>query len=159
MENTVVAAYGDLGAFLTREELSRLAEVKAQESRDDPKTLLLVVAAQDDKAKAPRMLITGKVTQKIPEGLLVDSGGAAMRKAENDAIRKGFYGAKITLGKKRGLQIYVGLCLLREHPDYARLVDDDEVEIAAIETGEFVYKTVMGATKTIRSFEAYPTNP
>jgi len=110
------------------------------------------LAENRKKIESTKMIIEGKILQKIDTGLLVDSAG----QRRNDAIKE-----RIVIGDNlsgdirflnNGLQVYDGLCLLTDYHNDANLVDGDIVEAAAYPNGEYTYTTVNGSLKTVRQF-------
>ena len=91
----------------------------------------------------------GKVLQKIESGLLVDSIRCTLTDYSANTVTDLIYAES----PEKGIQRYCQTCLLRNHPKYAELVDNDRVQIIAYPDGQYAYESVMGAKKTIRAFK------
>lgn len=100
---------------------------------------------------ASKMVVTGKLIQKLDNGLLVESGSERERRTITRVMH--MPGRMVRLyDPKTELQIYDGLCLLTDYPDQAKVVDDDVVHAIAYPNGEYSYTTVNESSKTIRKF-------
>ena len=112
--------------------------------------------------KGSSRTIAGKVLQKRPNGLLVDSGAYEMPPdAEKEyvlhgktSLRRNRVGQdKQTDGDEPGA-VYVGLVLLVDFPKYSVVVDDDLIRVLAHPIGEYSYRTAQNAQSTVRKFSA-----
>jgi hypothetical protein len=116
--------------------------------------------------EGPARLIAGKVLQKLPNGLLVDSGVYEMPSDGGGQIYSGerVYHGKAIFFLNSPSQYdeavrrnrYVGLVLLVDFSRYSDAVDDDLIKALAYPVGEYSYTTSQGAQKTIRKFSAKP---
>jgi hypothetical protein len=82
--------------------------------------------------------ISGKVIQKIPEGLLVDNAWSSY--------------VTETIREPSPATEYTSLCLLIDYPEYDQTVDGDYIHILAYPAGQYVYTTVNNSQKTVRKF-------
>jgi len=102
--------------------------------------------------------ISGKIIQKIPEGLLVDSGREAIDEVGHTDVEfdaQGNMGTSTTATLQEGdtaAAECLGLVLLEDHPREAQLVDDNVVVMLGYPDGQFTYKAVSGGEKTVRKF-------
>jgi len=81
--------------------------------------------------------ISGRIIHKVQEGLVVDSGAYEREH----------------LGTEVSRRIFIGVCLLTDHPRQEQFVDDDGVYVRAFINGQFTYTTALGAEKTVRKFK------
>jgi hypothetical protein len=93
--------------------------------------------------------IEGKVLQKIPEGLLVDSGAAAIA-IDEGMHNVSFAGGTLYEGTAPGVEA-LGLVLLQDYPD-PNIADEGHVDIIAYPVGLFTYDSVNKSSKTVRKF-------
>ena len=104
--------------------------------------------------------VSGKIIQKIPEGLLVESGQSEIDQVGHTDVefdRMGNMSTSTTATLQEGdtaRSLCLGLVLLEDHPRYDQLVDDNVVVILAYPDGQFSYKSVGGGQKTVRKFTA-----
>jgi hypothetical protein len=102
--------------------------------------------------------ISGRIIQKIPEGLLVDSGREDIDEVGHKDIEfdsQGNMATSLTTTVQEGDTAgatCLGLVLLEDHPRAAELVDDNVVVTIGYPDGQFSYKAVSGGQKTIRKF-------
>lgn len=122
-------------------------------------------ARRDSIAKAKKQLIdssrtvAGKVIQKLPDGLLVDSGAEVMAEVGKTEFTYGKYSVSsvthtgVGEGNQPGTTC-LGLVLLQDHPRYSDMVDGAYVKVIAYPIGQYQYTTVQNASKTVRKFSA-----
>jgi hypothetical protein len=135
-------------ALKKKREQQYLADVAAQKALEMGKA----------ECAQSRKTVSGKVIQKIEEGLLVDSGREALDEvgvttshyyANGDA--SGGTTDAVFEGTKPGATC-LGLVLLEDDPDYDQIVDDNLVQAIAYPDGQFTYTTANNSSKTIRRF-------
>ena len=117
--------------------------------------------------EGPSITIAGKVLQKLPNGLLVDSGIYEMPYEPNDKGEYVYHGKSSfihntpnqfeeSMRRTRPRAVHVGLVLLVDFPKYPDVVDDDLIRALAYPVGEYSYTTAQDARKTVRRFSAKP---
>jgi hypothetical protein len=103
--------------------------------------------------------ISGRILQKLPGGLLVESGQEEIDQVghtdvEYDEMRTvTSRTVSVREGNTPGAEC-LGLVFLEDHPRYAQLVDDNVVVILAYPDGQYTYTSVAGGQKTVRRFTA-----
>jgi hypothetical protein len=106
------------------------------------------------------MSIQGKVIQKIPEGLLIDSGRDGLERAKMG--EPGFDSQGYLVGSDEWVTennthpdtIYIGIVLLTDYGKYQSVADDEFVASFGFPAGFYTYDTVNNSSKTIRKFTA-----
>jgi hypothetical protein len=105
-------------------------------------------------------IIWGRVVQKLPGGLLVDSGQQAVAgvvRGEPEFEANGnmttTHKTEADESKEPGAECK-GLVFLADYPQYSSAVTGDYVQILAYQTGEYSYRPASGGQKTARKFTA-----
>lgn len=133
--------------------------VAAEKSREQHAVQTRIQTAQQALIQRSRT-ISGKIIQKIPEGLLVDSGREDIDQVGHTDVEfnaRGDMSTSKTVTLQEGDTagaLCLGLVLLADHPRYNQLVDDNVVVVLAYPDGQFSYKAVSGGQKTVRKFTA-----
>jgi hypothetical protein len=147
------ASYGRLQIEKRQQEAERVraAQVLAAERAR--------AEATQKRVQAGSRTVSGKVLQKLSEGLLVDSGADFLAKVGDTsttitrgAIFKRKTVAFTEVNEPRALCL--GLCLLQDDPRYRSIVDGDYITVLAYPIGQYSYTAVSGGTKTVRKFTA-----
>lgn len=92
-----------------------------------------------------RMVIDGKILQKLDEGLLLKSGVESL---------KGFGSGGKSRSYRQNVPVYDEFCLLTDYGKGKSLVDGDHISVLAYPNGEYSYTATSGGKKTIRKFTA-----
>lgn len=98
-----------------------------------------------------KMIINGRVTQVIEDGLLVNSGAEERIRVRELQRTKGIEVNEYLLND---LPLYRSRCLLTDYPKIA--VDDDLVQVPAYPNGRYKYVAVNGGEMTVRKFTCDP---
>jgi hypothetical protein len=128
---------------------------EAQLKRNKEAAYAAALAEYRQQIESSKMMIEGKVIQKLDIGLLVDSGTEIKRKSYEWAASVGAptSGGEVKLfDPTTHLQIYNGLCLLTDYSKISSVVDGDIVRAVAYPNGEYSYTAVSGGSKTVRQF-------
>jgi hypothetical protein len=104
--------------------------------------------------------IDGRVIQKIPAGLLVDSGreqldeeGRTASGVSPDGSGSVWWSGPEHIREADSPGAYcLALCLLTDYPKYDQTTDGDYIHILAYPTGQYIYTTVQNSSKTVRRF-------
>jgi hypothetical protein len=108
-------------------------------------------------------LIAGTILQKLPDGLLVESGAEPIAVNRSSFESRSFYhGWTITEQpgppeiKKQPVpdNLVRGLIMLVGFRDYSEVVDGDIIRVSAHPVGVYSYTTAGNATKTVKKFSA-----
>jgi hypothetical protein len=103
---------------------------------------------------ATSWVIKGRIVQKTRDGLFVQSVGGHAGERRNTGTSAVNPNSRETI-VDGGVQVFEGLCLLRNHPEQAALADGEQVEIQATESGQYQYTAVSGAVRSIRQFTVH----
>jgi hypothetical protein len=101
-------------------------------------------------AEKIKMIIQGRVIQRISAGLLVNSA-SELRKQVQHYPGEGYGTRHWEFG---GVQVFEGLCLLTDVEGGA--LDGDIINCTAYPNGNYSYTAVSGGEKTVRRFTANP---
>jgi hypothetical protein len=145
-----------------------LAEREKQEAQSDAELAAELAvqrktqAVQDAKdgaanrlANRPKVYLMGGVLQKVPGvGLLVDCGRPEpdVDSAQSVGGGGGIYVPQT--GCPKGVQQVYGTFMLTGYPNEASLVDGAAIKTVAVPNGTYSYTSVVGANKTVASYEA-----
>ena len=144
---------------------AELAEKKKAEAKVlQARAATVAMGQQRAKIEATKMVIEGKVMQKTSEGILIDSGADRLYAATESGYsfdqrgNMSKWGGGTAALYTEGIQVYIGLCLLTDHPSYSKLVDGDKIAIVAWPNGQYTYTAVSKSMKSIRRFTANLSN-
>jgi hypothetical protein len=105
-------------------------------------------------------IVWGRVVQKLPGGLLVDSGEEPVPEALKSEPEFEAHGNMTTTHKTEGDEAKEpgaqckGLVFLADYPDYGPAVVGDYVQILVYRMGDYIYRPAFGGQKTVRKFTA-----
>jgi hypothetical protein len=105
-------------------------------------------------------IIWGRVVQKVPRGLIVDSGEEIVDERVKNEPDFEAHGNVIMTHKTEGEEAKTpgaqckGLVFLVDYPEFKSASVGDYIQILAYRTGEYGYQPVSGGTKIVREFTA-----
>ncbi len=138
----------------------KATEDRALEERANARLQAKLAAEQAARDLKSAMVIEGKVSKKLDAGVLVFS---AYDRLITNTVPYAGYNSRGGFSTSDGgvirsftnnMQIYIGPCLLTDHPNFPRLSEGDVIHINAWANGKFSYVTTKRQSQTIPRFTA-----